>query len=68
MTAFFGAVLAFIGFLDCVVVAFIKLTNDTNKLAEAVKTTNRDSPRFVEEKIEQIKSRLITFGGVDSDF
>lgn len=37
MTAFFGAVLAFIGFLDCVVVAFIKLTNDTNKLAEAVK-------------------------------
>lgn len=37
MTAFFGAVLAFFGFLDCVVVAFIKLTNDTNKLAEAVK-------------------------------
>ena len=37
MTAIFGAVVAFIGFLDCVVVAFIKLTNDTTKLAEAVK-------------------------------
>lgn len=37
MTAFLGAVLTFIGLLDCVVVAFIKLTNDTNKLAKAVK-------------------------------
>jgi len=37
MAAFFGAVLTFIGLLDCVVLVLIKLTNDTNKLAEAVK-------------------------------
>ena len=37
MTAFFGAVLTFIGLLDCVVLALIKLVNDADKLAQAVK-------------------------------
>lgn len=37
MTAFFGAVFIFIGLLDCIVLALIKLVNDTNKLAQAVK-------------------------------
>ncbi|MGI1819898.1 hypothetical protein ACRPK1_06990 [Lactobacillus johnsonii] len=37
MTAFFGAVLTFISLLDCVVLALIKLVNDADKLAQAVK-------------------------------
>ena len=37
MTAILGAVLAFIGLLDYVVRVFIKLINDTTKLAQAVK-------------------------------
>ena len=37
MTAFLGAVFIFIGLLDCVVLALIKLVNDANKLAQAVK-------------------------------
>ncbi|MEN2516149.1 hypothetical protein [Lactobacillus johnsonii] len=37
MTAFFGAVLTFIGLLDGIVLVLIKLVNDTNKLAQAVK-------------------------------
>ncbi|AAS08451.1 hypothetical protein [Lactobacillus johnsonii] len=37
MTAIFGAVLAFIGFLDCIVLALIKLVSDADKLAQAVK-------------------------------
>lgn len=37
MTAFFGAVLTFIGLLDCIVLALIKLVNDADKLAQAVK-------------------------------
>lgn len=37
MTAFFGAVLTFIGLLDYIVLALIKLVNDADKLAQAVK-------------------------------
>ena len=37
MAALFGAVLTFIGLLDCLVLVLVKLTNDTNKLVEAVK-------------------------------
>ncbi|WP_436341330.1 hypothetical protein ACSF83_02305 [Lactobacillus johnsonii] len=37
MTAFFGAVFIFIGLLDCVVLALIKLVNDADKLAQAIK-------------------------------
>lgn len=68
MTAFFGAVFIFIGLLDCIVLALIKLVNDTNKLAQAVKRLIETLHDLWKKKIEQIKSRLITFGGVDSDF
>lgn len=47
MAALFGAVLTFIGLLDCLVLVLVKLTNDTNKL--------------VEEKIEQMKKPLNNF-------
>ena len=36
MTAIFGAVLAFIGFLDCIVLALIKLVNNAQKLGKAI--------------------------------
>ena len=60
MTAFFGAVFIFIGLLDCIVLALIKLVNDTNKLASC-KKTNKVYPRLVEEKIEQTKKPLDNF-------
>ena len=48
--------------------SFNKTSKQCTKAWKSYRETDKIYPRFVEEKIEQIKSRLITFGGVDSAF
>ena len=67
MAAFLGAVFIFIGLLDCVVLALIKLVNDANKLAQAVKRLIK-TIHDLWKKNRANKKPLDNFGQVDSGF
>ena len=47
---------------------FNKTCKRFNRVSKSCKTTDKGYPRFVEEKISKQKSRLMTFGRVESDF
>ena len=48
--------------------SFNKTSKRCRQVGASCKKTDKVYPRLVEEKIEQIKSRSITFGWVGSDF